>query len=55
MTGYKLSANDEWTDSWNETILAQLTGFETLEDYYLAFEVSTNNLVDALAGSYEQF
>lgn len=33
-TGYRMARDDQWVDNWNETILAQETGFETLEDMF---------------------
>ena len=51
-TGYKISANEDWVDSWKETVLAQLTGFDSLTDYYTAFEQATNTLVTELSSSY---
>lgn len=33
-TGYKISSEEEWLDHWDETQLALLTGFTTLEEYY---------------------
>ena len=34
LTGYRMARDDQWVDNWNETILAQETGFETLEDMF---------------------
>lgn len=51
-TGYKISANEDWVDSWEETVLAQLTGFDSLTDYYAAFEEATSKLVTELSSSY---
>ena len=36
-TGYSISANEDWVNSFEETQLSILTGFETLEEYYQAF------------------
>lgn len=34
LTGYRMARDDQWVDNWNETILAQQTGFETLEEMF---------------------
>ena len=33
-TGYKISAEEDWLDHWDETQLSVLTGFTSLEEYY---------------------
>lgn len=45
MTGYKISEEDKWLDHWNETQLALLTGFETLEDYQTNHNMNVANLL----------
>lgn len=45
MTGYKISEEDKWLDHWNETQLALLTGFETLEDYQTNHNINVANLL----------
>lgn len=45
MTGYKISEEDKWLDHWNETQLALLTGFETLEDYQANHNINVANLL----------
>jgi hypothetical protein len=32
MTGYKISEDKKWVDAFNETIISELTGFNTLEE-----------------------
>ena len=44
-TGYKISAEDEWLDHWNETQLALLTGFDNLEDYQTNHNMNVANLL----------
>ena len=39
-TGYGVSANEDWIDSFDETTLSLLTGFETLEDFSQMFAES---------------
>lgn len=36
-TGYKLSAEKDYVTDWNQTILSQVTGFETQEGFYANF------------------
>ena len=55
MTGYKISANQDWVDDWKETILAQTTGFDTLEDYYIASTTATSEFTQSLSGSYNDW
>lgn len=45
MTGYKISEEDKWLDHWNETQLALLTGFETLEGYQTNHNMNVANLL----------
>ena len=44
-TGYKISAEDEWLDHWDETQLALLTGFDNLEDYQTNHNMNVANLL----------
>ena len=36
-TGYKLSAEENYVTKWNQTVLSQVTGFETQEGFYQNF------------------
>ena len=36
-TGYKLSAEENYVTKWNQTVLSQVTGFETQEEFYQNF------------------
>ena len=36
-TGYKISAEENYVTRWNQTILSQVTGFETQEEFYENF------------------
>ena len=36
-TGYKLSAEENYITKWNQTVLSQVTGFETQEEFYQNF------------------
>lgn len=51
-TGYKISSNETWVDSWKETILAQTSGFDTIEDHYDAFKSATEELTSKLSSHY---
>ena len=37
LTGYKMSANEDYVDNFNETALSTLTGFQTMEEYQQNF------------------
>lgn len=37
LTGYKISANEDYVDNFNETALGVLTGFETMEEFQKNF------------------
>jgi TP901 family phage tail tape measure protein len=37
LTGYKISANEDYVDNFNETALSTLTGFQTMEEYQQNF------------------
>ena len=43
LTGYRMARDDQWVDNWDETILAQETGFDTLDEMF-------NELVNAIGG-----
>jgi len=45
MTGYKISADEDYIDKWNETALSKLTGFETMEEYHRNFNDTTDELL----------
>ena len=57
-TGYKISANEDFVDSWEETTLAALTGFESLAQYsntfYETVDDSLKDLESAFDDWYEQ-
>lgn len=36
-TGYKISAEENYVTRWNQTVLSQVTGFETQEEFYENF------------------
>ena len=60
-TGYKISANEDYIDSWNETQYALLTGYETLEEYQQAFTDmlgsvdDPNSLIGQMAYAYSEW
>ena len=37
LTGYKISANEDYVDNFNETALSTLTGFQTMEEFQQNF------------------
>ncbi len=44
-TGYKIAKDEEYVDSFHETDLAVLTGFENMEAYQENFNVASENLL----------
>lgn len=60
-TDYKISANERYIDSWNETQLSLLGGYETLEDYQETFMSllgsidDENSLIGQLASAYRSW
>jgi len=48
-TGYKISADEDYIDRFNETVYSQLTGFETMEDAQDAFVSAVNDAADLAA------
>ncbi|MBO7079942.1 MAG: LysM peptidoglycan-binding domain-containing protein, partial [Bacilli bacterium] len=48
-TGYKISADEAYVDSFEETVYAVLTGFETMEDAQLAFAGATDDALNDMA------
>lgn len=60
-TGYSISANEDWVNSFEETQLSILTGFETLEEYHQAFVDAVGSpdeegsLLGGLASAYDDW
>ena len=48
-TGYKISADEAYVDSFGETVYSVLTGFETMEDAQLAFASATDDALNDMA------
>jgi hypothetical protein len=55
MTGYKISDDEKYIDSFEETMYAQLTGFKTIQDAQNAFVEATNDASDAAAERWEDW
>ena len=61
-TGYKISAAENYVTKWNQTMLSQVTGFDTQEDYYENFNKtlfgdnpespSSNSLIGQVLAAY---
>lgn len=47
-TGYKISADEDYIDSFNETVYAQLTGYTSIEDAQNKFKQATEIMVEDL-------
>lgn len=54
-TGYKISADEEYIDKFEETVYSQLTGFQTMEEAQSAFVDAVNDASDAAAESWEDW
>ena len=54
-TGYKISSNQLWIDSFNETSLVEITGYNNLSDIHTAFESSTKLMLEGIAGAYATY
>ena len=50
MTGYKISADKDYIDSWDELQLASITGFETLDEYMDAHVTAAETMVQKVGG-----
>lgn len=46
MTGYKISSDEEYVDSFDETAYSVLTGFQTMEDAQAAFNSASETMLD---------
>ncbi len=55
MTGYKISADEDWVDSFSETIGSQVLGLTNLEAAQDRFEVETTTMLQALDGAYSNY
>ena len=52
-TGYKISADEEWIKSFDGTVLSQITGFKTLEEYQQAFAGSAMTMANDMRTAYQ--
>ena len=52
MTGYKISEDNKWIDSFDETVYAQLTGFASIEEASQVFLSSLQSFVESADESY---
>ena len=54
-TGYGITSNEAWVDSFDETQFSILTGFETLEEYQAAFGTSVNTMMDGVDTAFNKY
>lgn len=54
-TGYKISADENYIDKFNETVYSQLTGFQTMEEAQNAFVSAVNDAADLAAQNWEDW
>ena len=52
-TGYKISKDEEYVDSFHETDLAVLTGFNNMEDYQANFNTASETLLDESSDAFD--
>ena len=55
LTGYKISADENYVDSFNETMLSTLTGFQTAEEFHQNFNDITNMLLNESDVAFEEW
>lgn len=55
ITGYKISSNQDWVDSFNETTLSQITGYNTLADYQESFRQASETMLQNLISAYKTY
>lgn len=55
LTGYKISADENYVDSFNETMLSTLTGFQTAEEFHQNFNDTTNMLLNESDVAFEEW
>ena len=55
LTGYKISADEQWIDKFEETIAAQITGLTTLGDWQEQFEQGTGDVLRKLTLHYDTY
>ena len=51
-TGYKISKDGEWIDSWKETKVALTTGYTEIQGFQDAFKENSTALIGALSEAY---
>ena len=54
-TGYKISDNEKWMDSFNETTLSMLTGYSSLGDYQNAFRDNSLLMYNSINDAASEF
>ena len=55
MTGYKISEDQLWVDTFAETIASQVTGFETLDSAQMNFKAASDTMLQGLSQSYTDY
>ena len=55
LTGYKISADEKFIDTFNETTLAMLTGYTTLEDYQNGFLTNSTQMYNGINDAAKTF
>lgn len=52
VTGYKISADEDYVDSFDETIYSQITGYQTIQEAQEAFAQATQIMVNDLKNAF---
>lgn len=55
LTGYKISADENYIDNFNETMLSTLTGFQTAEEFHQNFNDTTEMLLNESNIAFEEW
>ena len=54
-TGYGITSNEAWIDSFEETQLSILTGFQTMEDYQNSFSASVETMLNEVETAFANY
>lgn len=55
MTGYKISLDSDWIDSFEETVVSQLTGYSSLDAAERGFLSNSQQMLVSLSGAYSTY
>lgn len=55
LTGYKISADEEYVDKFNETVLSVVTGLGTMEEFNTNFQIATEAMLESLSDAFNSW